>query len=146
MSDSSEGITFYVPASPLPEPRCSMYEEKTSHRQHGLSTATGGNRLPAAGSFWHEDYNHGPGGGGAAAGRCPKSIAPAATSASTSRRTTVVYVINECTSGMQVCESAALRSLQEACESQGATLDTLQFGKLDFGETAGLDRFYNAGT
>ncbi|KAM9315953.1 mitogen-activated protein kinase kinase kinase 5 [Gastrophryne carolinensis] len=45
---------------------------------------------------------------------------------------------------MQACESAALNSLQEACQSQGATLETLQFGKLDFGEIAGLDRFYNA--
>uniref|UniRef100_A0A673UKX4 mitogen-activated protein kinase kinase kinase n=1 Tax=Suricata suricatta TaxID=37032 RepID=A0A673UKX4_SURSU len=43
-----------------------------------------------------------------------------------------------------MAESEALQSLREACETVGATLETVQFGKLDFGETAVLDRFYNA--
>ncbi|XP_064412123.1 mitogen-activated protein kinase kinase kinase 5 isoform X2 [Latimeria chalumnae] len=60
-----------------------------------------------------------------------------------SRPTTVVYVINELTP-MQAAENLALQCLQEACESQGATLERVHFGKLDFGETAGLDCFYNA--
>ena len=62
------------------------------------------------------------------------------------RRTTVAYVINEASQGqLVVAESEALQCLREACETVGAALETLHFGKLDFGETAVLDRFYNAG-
>lgn len=58
----------------------------------------------------------------------------------------MAYVINEASQGqLVVAESEALQSLREACEVVGATLETLHFGKLDFGETAVLDRFYNAG-
>lgn len=58
----------------------------------------------------------------------------------------MAYVINEASQGqLVVAESEALQSLREACEAVGATLETLHFGKLDFGETAVLDRFYNAG-
>ncbi|KFO32226.1 Mitogen-activated protein kinase kinase kinase 5 [Fukomys damarensis] len=61
------------------------------------------------------------------------------------RRTTVAYVINEASQGqLVVAESEALQSLREACEAVGASLETLHFGKLDFGETTVLDRFYNA--
>lgn len=144
MSDSSEGITFSVTVSPLPQPECCMYEDKSGPRLQGAAAAPcPGGRLPAAGSFWHEDYIHAAG-GGAAVGRCSKAFTSAGTPANTNRSITVVYVINEGTSGFQACESAALHSLQEACESQGATLEPLQFGKLDFGETTVLDRFYNA--
>ncbi|KAG9493440.1 hypothetical protein GDO78_001381 [Eleutherodactylus coqui] len=135
MSDSSEGIVFPVPGF------C-MYEDKPGPRQPGASAQSAGGKLPA-GSFWNDDYIHAATGGGAAAGRCGKACAAAGTS-STSRSITVVYVINEGTAGLQACESAALHSLQEACETQGARLETLHFGKLDFGETTVLDRFYNA--
>lgn len=55
-------------------------------------------------------------------------------------------MINEASQGqLVVAESEALQSLREACETVGATLETLHFGKLDFGETTVLDRFYNAG-
>ncbi|KAG7271887.1 hypothetical protein CRUP_036030 [Coryphaenoides rupestris] len=40
----------------------------------------------------------------------------------------------------------ALRCLKDACDSLGSKLETVQFGKLDFGETVVLDRFYNAAT
>uniref|UniRef100_A0A8B9DNI6 mitogen-activated protein kinase kinase kinase n=1 Tax=Anser cygnoides TaxID=8845 RepID=A0A8B9DNI6_ANSCY len=61
------------------------------------------------------------------------------------RRTAVTYVINEASQGpLLAAESGALQSLREACDVVGATLETLHFGKLDFGETAVLDRFYNA--
>ncbi|NXC14683.1 M3K5 kinase, partial [Corythaeola cristata] len=61
------------------------------------------------------------------------------------RRTAVTYVINEASQGpLLAAESGALQSLREACEVVGAALETLHFGKLDFGETAVLDRFYNA--
>ncbi|XP_056422598.1 mitogen-activated protein kinase kinase kinase 5 isoform X2 [Hyla sarda] len=144
MGDGSEGITFSVPVSPLPQASFCMYEDKPCPRQQGAAAAPSrGGRLPVAGSFWHEDYIHAAGGGGAA-GRCAKGFTSVGTPATSNRSITVVYVINEGTSGMQVCENAALHSLQEACESQGATLETLQFGKLDFGETTVLDQFYNA--
>ncbi|XP_053314965.1 mitogen-activated protein kinase kinase kinase 5 [Spea bombifrons] len=147
MSDSSEEISFSVPVSPMPVPECSMYEDKMEHRFQGVaasSCASGGRRLPAAGSFWHEDYIHGAHGGGAAPSRCAKGFPQTGTSSGNTRTITVVYVINECSSELQACENAALHSLQEACESQGAALEALHFGKLDFGETAVLDRFYNA--
>ncbi|KAM8947334.1 mitogen-activated protein kinase kinase kinase 5 [Pelodytes ibericus] len=145
MSDSSEGISFSVPFSPpMPDPGCSMYEDKVGQKLPGVASVAsgGGTRLPAAGSFWHEDYAHHAMGGAAASGRCSKVFHPAGTNST--RTITVVYVINEGNSGLQACESAALHSLQEACESQGAALETLHFGKLDFGETTVLDRFYNA--
>uniref|UniRef100_I3JDS6 mitogen-activated protein kinase kinase kinase n=1 Tax=Oreochromis niloticus TaxID=8128 RepID=I3JDS6_ORENI len=41
-------------------------------------------------------------------------------------------------------ESMALQCLKDACDSVGSKLETVNFGKLDFGETAVLDRFYNA--
>ncbi|XP_063299335.1 mitogen-activated protein kinase kinase kinase 5 [Pelobates fuscus] len=141
MNDSSEGITFSVP----PPPTQGVYvdDDKIGHRhQVGLSTSGGGSRLPAAGSFWSEDYIHGAVGGAAA--RCAKGFHQAAPSVGNTRTITVVYVINEVSHGMQQSEHAALHSLQEACESLGVALETLQFGKLDFGETTVLDRFYNA--
>lgn len=60
------------------------------------------------------------------------------------RPTTVVYVVNEA-AALQVAESLALQCLREACEGVSADLQTLPFEKLDFGETAVLDYFYNAG-
>ncbi|XP_069743325.1 mitogen-activated protein kinase kinase kinase 5 [Narcine bancroftii] len=59
------------------------------------------------------------------------------------RPTTVVYVVNE-TPQLQLAESLALQCLREACESVTADLQTVPFEKLDFGETAVLDYFYNA--
>uniref|UniRef100_A0A4W3K4P1 mitogen-activated protein kinase kinase kinase n=1 Tax=Callorhinchus milii TaxID=7868 RepID=A0A4W3K4P1_CALMI len=46
---------------------------------------------------------------------------------------------------VQAAESLALQCLREACDSASAALHTVPFGKLDFGETAVLDSFYNAG-
>ncbi|XP_051881014.1 mitogen-activated protein kinase kinase kinase 5 [Pristis pectinata] len=45
---------------------------------------------------------------------------------------------------LQLAESLALQCLREACESVSADLQTVPFEKLDFGETAVLDYFYNA--
>ncbi|XP_059838487.1 mitogen-activated protein kinase kinase kinase 5 isoform X1 [Hypanus sabinus] len=59
------------------------------------------------------------------------------------RPTTVVYVENEAAQ-QQLAESLALQCLTEACESVSADLQTVSFEKLDFGETAVLDYFYNA--
>uniref|UniRef100_A0AAX7UG30 mitogen-activated protein kinase kinase kinase n=1 Tax=Astatotilapia calliptera TaxID=8154 RepID=A0AAX7UG30_ASTCA len=57
---------------------------------------------------------------------------------------TVAYVVNGEASQQNNHESMALQCLKDACESVGSKLETVNFGKLDFGETAVLDRFYNA--
>ncbi|XP_066475295.1 mitogen-activated protein kinase kinase kinase 15 isoform X3 [Tiliqua scincoides] len=41
-------------------------------------------------------------------------------------------------------EAGALQCLVRACEAEGAQLATVNFGELDFGETAVLDAFYDA--
>ncbi|KAK9401989.1 mitogen-activated protein kinase kinase kinase 15 [Crotalus adamanteus] len=58
-----------------------------------------------------------------------------------------VYVVNENlkgTSGARSPEAGALLCLVRACEAAGAQLTTVNFGELDFGETAVLDVFYDA--
>uniref|UniRef100_A0A8C4W3V1 mitogen-activated protein kinase kinase kinase n=1 Tax=Gopherus evgoodei TaxID=1825980 RepID=A0A8C4W3V1_9SAUR len=136
MSDSSEGISFSVPSPP----GCGcLHEEGVSRRAPG---ADGGARsllpalaAPPAGTYWNEDS-------GAA---CPVAGTGARAKGGCTRRTTVSYVINEESQGLLVAaESGALQSLREACEAVGASLETLHFAKLDFGETTVLDRFYNA--
>lgn len=59
-----------------------------------------------------------------------------------------VYVVNENlkgSSGARSPEAGALLCLVRACEAAGAQLTTVNFGELDFGETAVLDVFYDAG-
>lgn len=102
---------------------------------------------PPPGSFWNVESAAAPGTG------CPSTTSASSTTrcrgnsgGGGGRRTTVAYVINEASQGqLVVAESEALQCLREACEAVGAALETLHFGKLDFGETAVLDRFYNAG-
>uniref|UniRef100_A0A8C0M8F7 mitogen-activated protein kinase kinase kinase n=1 Tax=Canis lupus familiaris TaxID=9615 RepID=A0A8C0M8F7_CANLF len=139
-AEAGEGITFSVPP----------FAEGGSCRRGGAAAPAEGPESqlppPPPGSFWNVESAAAPGAG-----------CPAATSASSAtrcrgssgggggRRTTVAYVINEASQGqLVVAESEALQSLREACETVGATLETLHFGKLDFGETTVLDRFYNA--
>lgn len=140
-AEAGEGITFSVPP----------FAEGGSCRRGAAAAAAEGEESqlppPPPGSFWNVESAAAPGTG-----------CPAATSGSSAtrcrgnsgggggRRTTVAYVINEASQGQLVmAESEALQSLREACETVGATLETVHFGKLDFGETAVLDRFYNAG-
>ncbi|XP_046958641.1 mitogen-activated protein kinase kinase kinase 5 isoform X3 [Lynx rufus] len=139
-AEAGEGITFSVPP----------FAEGGSCRRVAAAAAAEGEESqlppPPPGSFWNVESAAAPGTG-----------CPAATSGSSAtrcrgnsgggggRRTTVAYVINEASQGQLVmAESEALQSLREACETVGATLETVHFGKLDFGETAVLDRFYNA--
>uniref|UniRef100_A0A8C0GVH3 mitogen-activated protein kinase kinase kinase n=1 Tax=Chelonoidis abingdonii TaxID=106734 RepID=A0A8C0GVH3_CHEAB len=136
MSDSSEGISFSVPSPP--GGGC-LQEEGVSRRAPG---ADGGARsllpaqaAPPAGTYWNEDSS----------AACPVAGTGARAKGGCTRRTTVSYVINEESQGLLVAaESGALQSLREACEAVGASLETLHFAKLDFGETTVLDRFYNA--
>lgn len=133
MSDISSTdvvITFSVPTA------VGSSEDGAARRTH-----EGTPRGFPPGTFWNED----------GASTCPTDGAsrakgaPSGAAAATARRTTVAYVVNEASPGLlQAAESGALLSLREACEAVGAELQTLHFGKLDFGETAVLDRFYNA--
>nr|XP_014345565.1 PREDICTED: mitogen-activated protein kinase kinase kinase 15 [Latimeria chalumnae] len=67
-------------------------------------------------------------------------------SGSRQRSLRVVYVLNDSPkAGVGVSpEAGALQCLQRACESESALLTTLNFGRLDFGETSVLDSFYDA--
>ncbi|XP_078514012.1 mitogen-activated protein kinase kinase kinase 15 isoform X2 [Lissotriton helveticus] len=58
----------------------------------------------------------------------------------------VVYVLNDSpkTGPAGSTESGALQCLLRACEAEGAHLSSVNFGELDFGETAVLDTFYDA--
>ncbi|TRZ26428.1 hypothetical protein HGM15179_000585 [Zosterops borbonicus] len=59
-----------------------------------------------------------------------------------------VYVLNDPPkdgAGARSPEAGARQCLLRACEAQGAQLSTVNFGELDFGETAVLDAFYDAG-
>ncbi|XP_040483773.1 mitogen-activated protein kinase kinase kinase 5 isoform X1 [Ursus maritimus] len=139
-AEAGEGITFSVPP----------FAEGGSCRRGGAAVAAEDEESqlppPPPGSFWNVETAAAPGTGcaaatsGSSATRCRGN-----SSSGGGRRTTVAYVINEASQGqLVVAESEALQSLREACETVGATLETLHFGKLDFGETTVLDRFYNA--
>nr|XP_028579358.1 mitogen-activated protein kinase kinase kinase 5 isoform X1 [Podarcis muralis] len=151
MSDPSEAgiISFSVPSLPgILGGGCPLlYEDGLARRAPAAGEGPagrgflGGPGAPPPGTFWNEDSS---------------SVCPASDTAAraknnsgggghSNRSTTVSYVINEASPGLlQAAESGALQSLREACEAVGADLQTLHFGKLDFGETAVLDRFYNA--
>lgn len=104
--------------------------------------------IPAAGDFWNEHALM----SGAHAGSvmsCPDVGSsggcvggPSSAGVCTSRAASVAYVLN---SESGPAESAALQCLKDACDAAGCRLDVVLFGKLDFGETAVLDQFYNAG-
>ncbi|KAM8792045.1 mitogen-activated protein kinase kinase kinase 5 isoform 2-T2 [Rhynchonycteris naso] len=146
-AEAGEGITFSVP--PLAPSGLCAFEGGGCRRESTAAVAEGeGSQLlpPPAGSFWNVESAAAPGTGcpaatsGSSAARCRGN-----SSGGGGRRTTVAYVINEESQGqLVVAESEALQCLREACEAVGATLESLHFGKLDFGETTVLDRFYNA--
>ncbi|XP_012520630.1 PREDICTED: mitogen-activated protein kinase kinase kinase 5 [Propithecus coquereli] len=147
-AEAGEGITFSVPPF-TPSGFCTIPEGGICRRGGAAAVAEGDEsqlQPPPPGSFWDVENAAAPGTGcpaatsGSSATRCRGNSGGGG-----SRRTTVAYVINEASQGqLVVAESEALQSLREACEAVGATLETLHFGKLDFGETTVLDRFYNA--
>ncbi|XP_057275450.1 mitogen-activated protein kinase kinase kinase 15 isoform X2 [Pezoporus wallicus] len=64
-----------------------------------------------------------------------------------SRCLRAVYVLNDppkVGAGARSPEAGARQCLLRACEAEGAQLGTVNFGELDFGETAVLDAFYDA--
>lgn len=154
-TEAGQGITFSVP--PFASAGfCTIPEGGSCRRGGGAATAAEGEPgqlplppqpPPPPGSFWNVESAAAPGTGcPATTPGCSATRGRGNPGSGGGRRTTVAYVINEASQGqLVVAESEALQSLREACEVVGATLETLHFGKLDFGETAVLDRFYNAG-
>lgn len=148
-ADAGEGITFSVP--PLaPSGLCALAEGGGCWRGGVAAGAEGAESQlppPPPGSFWNVESAAASVSGGPTAASGSSAVRCRGNSGGGGgRRTTVAYVINEESQGQQVVsETEALQSLREACETVGAALETLHFGKLDFGETTVLDRFYNAG-
>lgn len=144
MNQDQEGISFPVPSFGTGPDRQAVSGEHSSSNSAG----GGGNvcGIPAAGTFWQDPLVGGSGhsptsgdtpveaGGLLSAGKSNKS-----------RPVTVAYVVNGEPSQQSNAESMALQCLKDACDRVGSKLDTVNFSKLDFGETTVLDRFYNAG-
>ncbi|XP_034017610.1 mitogen-activated protein kinase kinase kinase 5 isoform X2 [Thalassophryne amazonica] len=138
MSHIQDGITLPVPCFRV----CTGAE---SARTGGGDDCGGLPSVPAAGTFWQDsvigggglgptDGSHTPDGGGLlCTGKSQKA-----------RPVTVAYVVNGEASPQSNAESMALQCLKDACEATGCKLEPVNFGKLDFGETAVLDGFYNA--
>uniref|UniRef100_A0AAX7VS35 mitogen-activated protein kinase kinase kinase n=1 Tax=Astatotilapia calliptera TaxID=8154 RepID=A0AAX7VS35_ASTCA len=137
-----DGISLAVPSFGAGPGRENLSGENTSVNSSGGGGACG---IPAAGTFWHDS---GAGGGGLSpiSGSCPLDTGGLLSTGKSckSRPVTVAYVVNGEASQQNNHESMALQCLKDACESVGSKLETVNFGKLDFGETAVLDRFYNA--
>lgn len=121
----------------------------------GRERPGGGGGIPAAGTFWQDSAVVGATAAATAAGLSP-TIPGSPLDAggggllttgksSKSRPVTVAYVVNSEASLQSNAESMALQCLRDACDTVGSKLETVNFSKLDFGETTVLDSFYNAG-
>uniref|UniRef100_A0A3P9B900 mitogen-activated protein kinase kinase kinase n=1 Tax=Maylandia zebra TaxID=106582 RepID=A0A3P9B900_9CICH len=141
MNQDQDGISLAVPSFGAGPGRENLSGENASVNSSG----GGACGIPAAGTFWHDS---GAGGGGLSpiSGSCPLDTGGLLSTGKSckSRPVTVAYVVNGEASQQNNHESMALQCLKDACESVGSKLETVNFGKLDFGETAVLDRFYNA--
>lgn len=139
MSQDQDGISLPVPAIGA----CPGRERPGGESASG---GGGGGGIPAAGTFWHDSVVSAvalsptvpgspvDGGGLLSTGKSSKS-----------RPVTVAYVLNGEASQQNNAESMALQCLRDACDTVGSKLETVNFSKLDFGETTVLDSFYNAG-
>ncbi|XP_039637287.1 mitogen-activated protein kinase kinase kinase 5 [Perca fluviatilis] len=140
MSQDQDGISLPVPCFGVCPSRESLDDSSS-----GGGGGGGVFGIPAAGTFWQDSVvvggGHSPtpgsnpmdGGGLLSTGKSCKS-----------RPVTVAYVVNGEASQQNNAESMALQCLKDACDSVGSKLETVNFGKLDFGETTVLDSFYNA--
>ncbi|CAL9691816.1 unnamed protein product [Knipowitschia caucasica] len=148
MSQDQDGISLTVPS--LGEGQC---QERVGGGASGGAVEdpeeTAGGSVPAAGSFWQDPSatSTGGGGGGTGPGLCPLETGGLLTAgrSGNKRPVTVAYVVNSEANLQNSAEVLALQCLRDACEAVGSKLDSVNFGKLDFGETTELDRFYNAG-
>ncbi|CAL8315075.1 unnamed protein product [Lota lota] len=156
MNQESCVIMLSVPAfDPCPNPG-NVPREVTTTTTTTSSSSDDVRVVPAAGTFWQDSAA--VVGGGAVIASPPASNCPADSgggggggdllstekSCKLGRQVTVAYVINSELSQGSNAENLALRCLKDACDSLGSKLETVHFGKLDFGETVVLDRFYNA--
>ncbi|XP_063351034.1 mitogen-activated protein kinase kinase kinase 5 [Pelmatolapia mariae] len=145
MNQDQDGISLAVPSFGACPGRENLSGENTSVNSSGGGGVGGACGIPAAGTFWHDS---GAGGGGLSpiSGSCPLDTGGLLSTGKSckSRPVTVAYVVNGEASQQNNHESMALQCLKDACDSVGSKLETVNFGKLDFGETAVLDRFYNA--
>lgn len=141
MSQDQDGISLPVPCFGACPGRESLDGESSRERSAG-----GASGIPAAGTFW-QDPMIGSGGGLSPTERSPMDGGGLLSTGKSckSRPVTVAYVVNGEASLQNHAESMALQCLKDACEAAGSRLETVNFGKLDFGETTVLDRFYNAG-
>ncbi|XP_050830618.1 mitogen-activated protein kinase kinase kinase 15 isoform X2 [Serinus canaria] len=83
----------------------------------------------------------------AAGGPAEAEAAEVGSAAPRPRCLRAVYVLNDppkAGAGARSPEAGARQCLLRACEAEGAQLSTVNFGELDFGETAVLDAFYDA--
>uniref|UniRef100_A0A3Q2EHG7 mitogen-activated protein kinase kinase kinase n=1 Tax=Cyprinodon variegatus TaxID=28743 RepID=A0A3Q2EHG7_CYPVA len=141
MNQDTEGISFAVP------PFGTGPNRETVNGEHSTSnTGGGGGGIPAAGTFW-QDPLVGSSGLSPTTGDGPMEAGGSLSSCKStkSRPVTVAYVVNgEASQQNNNAENMALQCLKDACDRVGSKLDTVNFSKLDFGETTVLDRFYNA--
>ncbi|XP_015210076.1 mitogen-activated protein kinase kinase kinase 5 isoform X2 [Lepisosteus oculatus] len=147
MSEDVEGISLSVPSF-WPSPDA---EDEPGNPARSLGDGRTGRAglVPAAGTFWRDPASGGGAGAGARAGAgalsCPADCGGLLSVGKRhSRAITVAYVINSGVSQTHAAENMALQCLRDACDGVGSKLVTVHFGKLDFGETAVLDHFYNA--
>lgn len=154
MSQDQDGICLPVPCFNACPGKDSLRGESTTSCSSGGGGGGGGgggtgggvSGVPAAGSFWHDSVI-GSGGLSPTAAGCPMDGGGLLSTGKSckSRPVTVAYVVNGESSQQSNAESMALQSLKDACDTVGSKLETVNFSKLDFGETTVLDRFYNAG-
>ncbi|CAL8316277.1 unnamed protein product [Boreogadus saida] len=160
MNQESCGIMLSVPAfDPCPNqgnvPRVGTTTSTSTSTTTTTSRKDGVRVVPAAGTFWQDSAAVVGGGTVVASPRasnCPADsgggggggLLTTEKSCKLGRQVTVAYVINSELSQGSNAENLALRCLKDACDSLGSKLETVHFGKLDFGETLVLDRFYNA--
>ncbi|XP_077408001.1 mitogen-activated protein kinase kinase kinase 5 isoform X1 [Vanacampus margaritifer] len=151
MSQEQEGISLPVPCfGACPARAADVGGESTGT---GAGTARGGAAgasgvaVPAAGTFWQDNVVAGGGGHvGHASGTCAMDGGGLLSTEKSckSRPVSVAYVFNNEPNQQNNAECVALQCLKNACETVGSKLETVHFGKLDFGETTVLDKFYNA--
>lgn len=151
MNQDQDGISLPVPCFGACPGRESLGGESTSSSSGGGRGGGGGggvsSGIPAAGTFWHDTVVAG-GGLSPTVGSCPADGGGLLSTGKSckSRPVTVAYVVNAGEASQQNnAESAALQCLKDACDTVGSKLETVNFSKLDFGETTVLDSFYNAG-
>lgn len=147
MSQDQDAISLSVPCFGACPGRESLGGESSGCSGGGGGGGCGGSSgIPAAGTFW-QDSVVGAGGLSPIPGSCPLDGGGLLSTgkALKSRPVTVAYVVNGEASQQNNAESMALLCLKDACDTVGSKLETVNFGKLDFGETTVLDRFYNAG-